>query len=139
MIRFARQVLFLHPDDCLPPHGLDLTAGSRDSLKVERLVEAFAKDGFDPKEPALVGYPTASKTIQLLSGTHRHTAAKRAGIMLPVKVVMRSTVEASWGLEEWKKVIADVPVEELMWAPVGPAQPPPGLDERVDLSQGYDE
>lgn len=60
MIRFARQVLWLHPDDCIPPHGLDLTDGSRDSIKVERLFWAFISEGFDPKEPALVGYPDGS-------------------------------------------------------------------------------
>lgn len=82
MIRFARQVLFLHPDDCIPPHGLALTVGSRDSLKVERLMIAFMREGFDPKEPALVGYPDGSGKVQLLSGTHRHEAAKRADIYL---------------------------------------------------------
>lgn len=137
MIRFARQVLFLHPSDCLPPHGLDLTVGSRDSLKVEMLAEAFANEGFDPNMPALVGYPTAEKVIQLLSGTHRHEAARRVNILLPVKIILRSIVEASWGLDDWRKVIADIPVEQLMWAQVGDPVPPPGIDERVDLSGGY--
>lgn len=55
----TRQYILLDPEDCDPdpPHGLDLTPGSRDSIKVDWLVEAFARDGFDPDEPALVGYP----------------------------------------------------------------------------------
>ena len=138
MIRFARQVLWLHPDDCVPPHGLDLTAGSRDSIKVERLTLAFFGAGFDPREPALVGYPDGSGKVQLLSGTHRHEAARRANIMLPVKIVLRSEVEAAWGLDEWRKVIADIPVKQLLWAPVGEPTPAPGIDERIDLSKGYE-
>lgn len=132
--RFARQVLLLDPSDCLPPHGLDLSPGSRDSIKVEQLYDAFMKNGFDPKMPALVGYPDESKKIQLLSGTHRHEAATRANILLPVKIILRSTVEAAWGLEQWKSVIADIPVHELEWAEVQPATDMPGLDERIDLS-----
>lgn len=133
--RYARQYILVHPDDCDPPHGLDLTAGSRDSLKVERLTEAFLKSGFDPNEPALVGYPLNGR-IQLLSGTHRHEAAKRANILLPVKMVLRSIVEASWGMPGWlEKLIVDVPVKDLECALVPPASPPPGLDERVDLTK----
>lgn len=64
--RLARQYVLLHPDDCDPPHGLDLEPGSRDSLKVEGLTEAFARDGFDPTMPALVGYPsTAAYSLQV--------------------------------------------------------------------------
>ena len=49
MVRFARQYVWLHPDDCDPPHGLDLAPGGRDALKVERLTEAFSRDGFAPR------------------------------------------------------------------------------------------
>lgn len=139
MLRFARHFVLLHPTDCIPPHGLDLTPGSRDSLKVEMLYEAFIKHGFDPKMPALVGYPDGNGMIQLLSGTHRHTAATRANIFLPVKIILRSIVEASWGLEDWAKVIADIPVSELACMPVQSPVPPPGIDERIDLSQGYEQ
>lgn len=80
--RYARLFVWMHPIDLDPPHGLDLEPGSRDSLKVEALTEAFAKDGFDRDEPALVGYPLNGR-IQLATGTHRHEAASRAGIRLP--------------------------------------------------------
>lgn len=99
--RFARHYVLLHPDDCEPPHGLDLEPGSRDSIKVERLTEAFARDGFDKTMPALVGYPLDGR-VQLASGTHRHEAAKRAGIRLPVKLTLRSHVEAMWGTPAWE-------------------------------------
>lgn len=135
--RLARQYVLLHPDDCDPPHGLDLEPGSRDSLKVEYLTECFARDGFDPKMPALVGYPLDGR-VQLASGTHRHEAAKRAGIRLPVKLTLRSYVEATWGTPAWEELIADLSVESLELAPVPEGREPPGLDERVDLSGGYE-
>ena len=133
--RYARQYILAHPDDCDPPHGLDLTPGSRDSLKVEMLTEAFLKNGFDPNEPALVGYALSGR-IQLLSGTHRHEAARRTGIMLPIKMHLRSIVEAAWGMPGWlEKLIVDVSVKDLEHAIVPPPVPPPGLDERVDLTR----
>src|ERR1035437_51436 len=102
MKRYARQYLLLHPDDCIPPHGLDLTPGSRDSIKVEYLEEYFRAYGFDKSKPALVGYPLNGK-VQLLSGTHRHEAAKRVNMMLPVAMRLSSYVEAAWGTLEWDK------------------------------------
>lgn len=134
MTRYARQYMWVSPDDCDPPHGLDLTVGSRDTLKVEMLTEAFARDGFDSRQPALVGYPLNGR-IQLLSGTHRHEAARRAGIRLPVRMVMRSEVEAAFGTALWAHVIRDLPLAELEHAPVKEGGTPPGLDERVDLSR----
>lgn len=82
-LRSSRQYLLLDPSDCDAPHGLDLDPGSRDSLKVENLAAAFVTSGFDSDKPALVGYPLGGR-VQLLTGTHRLEAAKRAGIMLPV-------------------------------------------------------
>lgn len=137
-MRYARSFIWVDPDDCDPPHGLDLEPGSRDSIKVEWLTEAFSKNGFDRKMPALVGYPLNGR-IQLASGTHRHTAAKRAGIQLPVKMTLRSDVEAMWGTPAWEKFIEDISVENLESVLVKEGgQPPPGLDERVDLSGGYE-
>lgn len=136
MTRLARHYILVDPTDCDPPHPLDLTVGSRDSLKVDRLTEAFVKDGFDPRMPALVGYPLNGR-IQLLSGTHRHEAAKRATILLPVTMKLRSVVEATWGTPAWDALIEDIPVQDLELAPVQVPTPAPGLDERVDLQGGY--
>lgn len=132
-MRFARQYTLLHASDCDPPHGLDLTPGSRDSLKVEFLEEAFRERGFDKNHPALIGYPLNGR-IQLASGTHRHEAARRAEIQLPVRIVLRSWVEAFWGKEEWfTRVMPDIPVKDLERAEVTEGGDVPGLDERVSL------
>lgn len=136
-MRLARFYLLLHPDDCVPPHSLDLTPGSRDSLKVERLTEAFRLNGFDPKEPALVGYPLNGK-IQLLTGTHRHEAAQQAGIFLPVRIILRSDWEAAWGKPEAAALVSDVPLFELELKVVPEERPePPGLDERMDFDRDW--
>ena len=132
--RYAKGYLLLHPTDCDPPHGLDLTDGSRDTLKVERLTQAFFRDGFDPKEPALVGYPLNGR-IQLASGTHRHEAAIRANIFLPVVLRLRSVVEAAWGTDKWTQLIQDIAVNQLERIEVKEGGEVPGLDERVDLSR----
>lgn len=64
-------------------------------------------------EPALVGYPLDGR-IQLLSGTHRHLAAKQAGILLPVTLWLRSDVEKMWGTDLWPTVIKDISVRNLI-------------------------
>ena len=132
MKRFARQYILLHPDDCIPPHGLDLTDGSRDLIKVEYLEDLFRREGFDKTKSALVGYPCDGK-VQLLSGTHRHEAAKRAGIMLPVAIGLRSVVEAKWGTPAWDDLIKDIAVQDLECVEVKEGDAAPGLDERVNL------
>ena len=132
--RTARQYTLVAPEDCDPPHRLDLHPGSRDSIKVAWLEAAFRTAGFDPAYPALVGYPLGGR-IQLLSGTHRHEAALRVGMKLPVKMHLRSDVEAAWGTEDWAALIADIPVRDLENATVQPPSPPPGLDERVSPAE----
>lgn len=50
----------------------------------------------------------------LLSGTHRHEAAKRAGIKLPLTIWLRTDIEVTWGhLDEWRRVMQDIPVAVL--------------------------
>ena len=105
-------ITWVDPNDCDPPHGLDLTA-PRHFNKVNMLVEQFSTSGFDKTKSALVGYPLNGR-IQLLSGTHRHEAAKRTGIKLPVTLWLRSDVEETWGnLDEWRRVMEDISVETL--------------------------
>lgn len=103
---------WVSPEDCLPPHGLDMSA-KRDYEKVEKLIKAFKENGFDLNMPCLVGYPLDGK-VQLLSGTHRHLAAKEANIKLPVSLWLYSDIECTWGTPEWLNIIADIPVKELM-------------------------
>jgi ParB-like chromosome segregation protein Spo0J len=99
----ARALIMLHPDDCDPPHAAD-------DAKMRVFVEKFEKAGFDPEHPAVIGYPFNGR-IQLLSGSHRHAAAKRLGLKLPVTLWLSSDVEKAWGdLEEWAKIMRQVPV-----------------------------
>lgn len=105
-------MLWVDPADCDPPHGLDLT-DPHHFRKVNMLIDFFVMSGFDESCSALVGYPLGGR-IQLLSGTHRHEAARRAGIRLPVTLWPRSTIERAWGdLPLWREVMADVPVRDL--------------------------
>lgn len=106
-------IIWLHPNDCDPPHSLNLTHGSRDLIKVEGLEEKFRVYGFDTHYPALVGYPFNGR-VQLLSGTHRHEAARRCSIKLPVTLFLRSYVEAYWGTDKWPDLICDIPVDDLL-------------------------
>lgn len=135
--RYARLYIWVDPSDCDPPHGLDLEPGSRDSLKVEKLQQDFEQFGFDLDMPALVAYPNNGR-IQLLSGTHRHEAAKRVGIKLPVHFIMRSLVEAKWGTDEWANIIKDIPVRELECVEVPEHSEPVGIGERIDLTRDYE-
>jgi hypothetical protein len=114
--RNAPIVVWVDPQDCIAPHGLDMDS-FRDANKVAYLRQQFEDHGFDTNYSALVGYPLDGK-IQLLSGTHRHLAAKQANIRLPVTIWLRSDIESIWGTELWNKAIQDIPVKELMQYPV---------------------
>jgi hypothetical protein len=87
---------------------------ARDANKVEDLRQQFEENGFDINYSALVGYPLDGK-IQLLSGTHRHLAAKQANILLPVTLWLRSDIERMWGTDLWDKTIQDIPVKDLLY------------------------
>lgn len=104
-------VIWVHPNDCIPPHSLDLLS-AHDREKVELLAQAFSEFGFDERFPALVGYPLEGK-IQLLSGTHRHLALILTDKFLPVTPWRREEVEEAWGTEKWSEIIEDISVEEL--------------------------
>ncbi len=101
-------VVWMDPRDCDPPHEV------RKHERLEPLVYAFATEGFDKSRPALVGYILNGR-IQLLSGTHRHAAAKKVGIQIPVTIWLGSQIEESWGvsLEEWRRIMEDIPVSDL--------------------------
>ena len=130
----------LSSDDCNPPHGLNMNPGSSDSIKVDYLVNSFlSQDGFG-QFPALIGYPLNGK-IQLLSGTHRHMAAKITKTLLPVSIFLRSYIEAYWGTDKWSNIMEDIPVDKLDYFEqeyLSVSDSPPGLDERrMDLYNQY--
>ncbi len=130
-MRTSCQLVWMDADECVPPHSLDLSS-EHDAAKVEMLVRAFEVNGFDKNYPALVGYPL-NGVVQLLSGTHRHMAAKLTGTKLPITLWLRSDVEERWGTELWKNTIADIPVKELENYPVKDGFIVSPYD-RVDLS-----
>lgn len=105
-------ITWVDPNDCDAPHGLDLTAPSH-ANKVNHLADAFTAEGFDKEHSALIGYPLDGR-IQLLSGTHRHEAARLTAIKLPVVLWLRSDIEDAWGkLDDWLRVMKDISVHEL--------------------------
>lgn len=106
-----RYVTYVDPNDCDPPHGLDLSS-AHDADKVAYLVDCFSHEGFNEDCPALVGYPLNGR-IQLFSGTHRHYAAVRTNTRLPVTLWLRSYVEHTWGTDKWPKLITDLSVKTL--------------------------
>ena len=87
------------PHECEPPHGA--VRGSQ----VDMLAEQFARFGWDPTKPKLVGYvynDGDSTRIQLLSGSHRWEAARQAHIQMPVVLHNYEDVLAAFGnLEKW--------------------------------------
>jgi hypothetical protein len=115
--------LWLDTADCDPPHGYH-------EPKVQRLVEALGFVGFDPRAPALVGYPLDGR-VQLLSGTHRHEACRRLGLRVPVQLRLRSDVERAWGdVSVWEKIMEAEPAGEEV-SINSPLPPRPGLIRRL--------
>ena len=91
--------LMLAPGDCDPPHRVGRPE------QVMELQAAFARDGWSPKHPSLVGYPLNGR-IQLLSGSHRWAASVGVLDRIPVAVVPLRLVEESWGdLDRWPVVM----------------------------------
>ena len=96
------QVQWLPPSACFPPHKITHPE------KALELFRAFSTEGWDTKEPPLVGYPWG-EGIQLITGSHRWLAAAEAGIQIPVKIVPYGSVWASWGnLERWATLVGGI-------------------------------
>ena len=92
-------VTWMKPNLCWPPHRVT------HSDKLLELLEAFQASGWDETQPALIGYPDGHG-VQLLSGSHRHAAALRADIDIPVCVYPYATVRAAWGdLSTWQLIM----------------------------------
>lgn len=93
-------VEWLSPSACTPPHRVARPE------QVGELAREFRGRGWDPGAPALVGYELDG-AVQLLSGSHRWTAAKVAELaLIPVVVRGLRCVQVSWGdLEAWAEVM----------------------------------
>lgn len=88
------------PSICTPPHAV-----ARPDQVVD-LANAFLENGWDPEQPALVGYPWEGG-VQLLSGSHRYAAAVKAGlIFIPVHIWPFKAVETYWGTHVWAYIMA---------------------------------
>lgn len=104
------QAQLLNPNECLPPHRVTRPE-HRDALAL-----AFVRDGWDPNEPALVGYRLLTGQVQLLSGSHRWDAARLANISIPVVIYKREDVDDAWGnVRRWFEIMrsGDVPTQQL--------------------------
>jgi hypothetical protein len=86
------------PRVLIPPHKIT------NVQKARQLCAEFRATGWDPSEPALVGYWWMGK-IQLLSGTHRRAGAMLARIAVPVVVYDRAYVEDAWGTDRWAEIM----------------------------------
>lgn len=91
-------VAWHHPSDFLPPHRITHFE------KFLELVSKFQNDGWDPLQPALLGYDD-----QLITGSHRWAAARKANILIPVIVYSRRFIEEVWGTDDWLSMIRSPP------------------------------
>lgn len=86
------------PDACDPPHKITKPD------QVEAIAKSLLEDGWIGN--ALVGYRCGQR-VQLLSGTHRHAAARAAGnVALPVVVWQEDDVWKAFGDEvQWELIM----------------------------------
>lgn len=95
---YKTKVKWIYPKHCNPPHRVTHPEKLRD------LYEQFNLKGWDITKPPLLGY--SDKKIQLISGSHRHAAAKLADIRIPVIIYPMKRILKIWGTEEWLHVLS---------------------------------
>jgi hypothetical protein len=96
----TRSITYIAALACDPPHGVTHPE------KAEELRVAFARDGWRPSAPALVGYEHSGR-VQLLSGSHRHAAALATAILIPVVLVDYDEVRHAFGnVNAWLEIMA---------------------------------
>ncbi len=95
-----RRALWLSAFECLPPHAVTHPIREWD------LCRDFRRAGWDLSCPALVGYLSQGR-VQLLSGSHRWAAARRAEIKMPVVVVTINVVARARrdGRDAWQRLM----------------------------------
>lgn len=93
-------IRWIPPQLCTPPHKV-----ARPDQVVD-LANAFVREGWNPNEPALIGYPFEGG-VQLLSGSHRWAASMLAKLdKIPVEIKPLSEIEQSWGTDRWSEVMS---------------------------------
>lgn len=92
---------WLRPEQCDPPHRVT------DEDRLGALVEALT-DGWGVGQPALIGYHIDGR-VQLISGSHRHAAARINDQRIPVKVYSCSFIQSIWGTDDWLTLLASPP------------------------------
>lgn len=110
---------WLHPSKCIPPHEVVRP------WQVDELSDLFSQRGWGVGWPNLAGYraPDAMgiychlrdylrsfdmpcDKIQLLSGTHRHAAAARVDIKVPVRVYDYAQIADAFGdVGAWTRLL----------------------------------
>ncbi len=95
-------LIWVDPSECDPPHRL--THEDRYWM----LRESLSADGWKIEHPTLLGYRIMDR-IQLISGTHRHAAAKDEQMKLPVALKPMSEIERIWGTDEWLEWVKNPP------------------------------
>ena len=91
----------ISPGGCHPPHKVTHPE------KLKELIEAFRTTGWDMRNGTLVGYRWEDGRVQLITGSHRHAAAKEVGLAIPVKIVSYEAVWEAWGdVPRWLRLLA---------------------------------
>lgn len=85
---------------CDPPHRVT------HAEKFDAIAASLAASGWKPDEPVLLGYEREGR-VQLITGSHRHAAAR--ALRLPLPVLIRHDVDALWGTDGWVRMIAQPP------------------------------
>lgn len=95
----STKIEWVDPMLCDPPHRIT------HHDKMCDLAYLFRIGGWDPEQPALIGYRNGER-IQLVSGTHRWNAA--VGVLKRIPVLMIDA-EKLWGSQEWIDFLKNPP------------------------------
>lgn len=91
-------------DACDPPHRVTHYS------KLAELVKSFAAKGWNGQ--ALIAYPFEGR-LQLLSGSHRHEAARLVDIRIPVILHSYEFIKHLWGTDLWIDLMNNAPVARM--------------------------
>ena len=93
------KITYLNAADCFPPHRVTHIN------KFEELTNEFKEYGWSKNHPPLIGYFTIEYGYQLISGSHRYAAAKKANIKIPVLLQSYAYIKLIWGSDSWANLL----------------------------------